>query len=693
MKKLLSAVMAVCLLFSIVAVGMGVSAEETVPEIWDGSIATSFASGSGTSSNPYIVKNAAQLAYLTNSTSTFSGKYIKLVNDIYLNDTTNWESWKNTAPKNKWTPIGEKADGGFEGVFDGGGYTVYGMYAVGSSYQGLFYKGGTIKNLTVKESYAEGTYSGGISAYDSYVVNCHNFANVRSTDSYAGGICGYSSTKEIEYCSNGGNIYGGMGAGGIAGYSHATIKYCYNTGKISSKNSENGSAGGIAGRYGFTALSETKRYNYYISAQILNCYNCGEVSAWCAGGLLGNSSSFYSSHVSAAKYYTYNSSYNLYDNYIENCYNVGKVTASESGGGVVAKFPLEGETQNFSLFIGDTKNVYYYDSTDKLLAYGNYEKDYATPLTEAEAKQQASYEFDFSQTWTMDGNQAYPYPKLVDNYQSHEHNYKLTETKATCTVDGLKTYTCSCGDTYTETITAPGHTWSEKWYTDNEAHWHECIVDGCGEESEHEQHSGGTATLTDKAICKDCGEEYGKLTAPVISVAPANDTPYVAYGNRDYIVKVIGSPSKIQVVRDNGGTTTVDRRKATVTSDGDTEIWLINIRVEAGTHNMRAKYGNVWHEVSTEFSVAYDMPGAYSFDISYENGTATFNAVTDPEVIKVQFVLDNGCTLTYSQYASKIGEDGLRYWTVSRKVPADIKYTLRTKYGYTWTDTEFSAES
>ena len=40
----------------------------------------------------------------------------------------------------------------------------------------------------------------------------------------------------------------------------------------------------------------------------------------------------------------------------------------------------------------------------------------------------------------------------------HEHSYTASITKtATCTEPGTKTYTCSCGDTYTEAIEATGH--------------------------------------------------------------------------------------------------------------------------------------------------------------------------------------------------------------------------------------------
>ncbi len=182
----------------------------------------------------------------------------------------------------------------------------------------------------------------------------------------------------------------------------------------------------------------------------------------------------------------------------------------------------------------------------------------------------------------------------------------------------------------------------------------------------------------------------------ILGIKPATDTPYYSYGNRDYTLDVTGSPSKIQVVRDNGGTTTIDRRRAKVTSNGETETWVVNMRVEAGTHNIRAKYGNKWDERLTPFTVTYDTPPtpkAYSFDLGYENGLGTFEVVTDPQIIKVQFLLDNGCTLTYSQGNSYVAEDGMRHWVITRKIPANTNYTLKTKLGYTWTTTDLTVTS
>ena len=51
----------------------------------------------------------------------------------------------------------------------------------------------------------------------------------------------------------------------------------------------------------------------------------------------------------------------------------------------------------------------------------------------------------------------------------HEHAYVETiTTEATCETDGVKTFTCECGDTYTETITATGHVF-ENYTSNNDA--------------------------------------------------------------------------------------------------------------------------------------------------------------------------------------------------------------------------------
>ncbi|MBQ5824918.1 MAG: hypothetical protein IIW48_08935, partial [Clostridia bacterium] len=98
-------------------------------------------------------------------------------------------------------------------------------------------------------------------------------------------------------------------------------------------------------------------------------------------------------------------------------------------------------------------------------------------------------------------------------------------------------------------------------------------------------------------------------------------------------------------------------------------------------------------EAVAPFTVAYDEPKSDSFELTYEKGIGTFEVVTDPKIAKIQFVLDNGCTLTYMQSVSRIAEDGMRHWTVTRKIPAGTTYTLKTKLGHTWTTTDLKVTS
>lgn len=53
---------------------------------------------------------------------------------------------------------------------------------------------------------------------------------------------------------------------------------------------------------------------------------------------------------------------------------------------------------------------------------------------------------------------------VTDTQANSGHTHSYTEeitTEATCEVDGLKTLTCECGDSYTEVITATGHNYEE----------------------------------------------------------------------------------------------------------------------------------------------------------------------------------------------------------------------------------------
>ncbi len=83
-------------LFLIVLVSVGVPSlaryknrvVDTSVTVWDGSIASSYQGGDGSSNNPYVIANASQLAYFSEmlKATNYSNTYFVLSNDILLND-------------------------------------------------------------------------------------------------------------------------------------------------------------------------------------------------------------------------------------------------------------------------------------------------------------------------------------------------------------------------------------------------------------------------------------------------------------------------------------------------------------------------------------------------------------------------------------------------------------------------------
>lgn len=68
--------------------------------------------------------------------------------------------------------------------------------------------------------------------------------------------------------------------------------------------------------------------------------------------------------------------------------------------------------------------------------------------------------------YTEDASAAYAAFKtafgIEDSGDVHTHSYtSAVTTAATCTTAGVRTYTCSCGESYTETIPATGHSYDE----------------------------------------------------------------------------------------------------------------------------------------------------------------------------------------------------------------------------------------
>ena len=137
-------------------------------------------------------------------------------------------------------------------------------------------------------------------------------------------------------------------------------------------------------------------------------------------------------------------------------------------------------------------------------------------------------------TITVEGNNYAKYGLCtIAPVESHTHKYTATVTKAaTCTEDGVMTYTCECGDSYTEVIKATGHKFGA-WTTTTAA---TCTEDGvqtrtcsvCGEKETRTIAATGhkyvetivAPTTTEQGYtlhkCSVCGDEYkDNFTDPV----------------------------------------------------------------------------------------------------------------------------------------------------------------------------------
>ena len=323
--------------------------------------------GEGTEEKPFLIQRIEDLVAFSikvNSGTTYENQVVKLsVNldfqseDSYVDSKTttygdiNGANGAEELKTELTTGKGFKSIGNnnqqFKGTFDGQNRTVSNLYInVAEDYKGLFgYVGsnGTIKNLTIVsadincEANGIGILAGcvngetieniktingkvignihvggivGIFQNRATIKNCTNISNVTangllSTDnqyhSEVGGILGNCSNSTIMNCHNQGQINSLKGAniGGVTGIANnnSIIESCYNEGKIGDliKKDNFVAIGGISGEL--------------LNAKVSKCYNVGEISGlFSVGGIVGSSG--WSSTA-----------------YIENCYNMGVVTA------------------------------------------------------------------------------------------------------------------------------------------------------------------------------------------------------------------------------------------------------------------------------------------------------------------------------------------------------------------------------
>ena len=247
-----------------------------------------YATGSGTEQDPCRIGGKEELEFFAVQVDRFgsTGLCAVLTNDIVINSGTFDEAGQYTPAANETASrvytIGSK-ERPYTGIFDGGGYTIRGVYRdnredLNSLYYDAVYpaglfgwlKGATVKNLTVTGYVGGRACVGGIAGHadaGTTILNCRNECIVVSVDlfgeeygpaQYAGGIVGYNEGK-VTACCNTGTVTGADSVGGIAGGPAGTVSDSYNTGTVTGADSVGGIAGGLAGTVSY-------------------CYNVGAVT-------------------------------------------------------------------------------------------------------------------------------------------------------------------------------------------------------------------------------------------------------------------------------------------------------------------------------------------------------------------------------------------------------------------------------
>ena len=423
-KKILSLLVTMGLAASLVPVS--VFADGT--EVWDGSVAESFAGGKGTKDDPYQIANGSQLAYFAKKVNAeeygekYADTYFELTEDIDLGG-------------KEWTPVGETvADlimGGheyfvFSGNFDGNGYT--------------------IKNLTI------GT----------------------ETSPYSGDVCGLfgatSGTIEDVVLENvsinyvGGNHSSGYGfrmGGALVGYSMGDIVNCTVIGLDMKAGSDGSyvalnSIGGLVGiQDGDTTVSHSR-----VSGKIEESTKKGNVGGFVGTLAKGSSAKYCGADVSVevtgngrgiavGGFVGIGNGVTIDETLIENCYATGNITGAEYAGGFVGN--ILGLNISNCYAKGDVSNSFVgasFMGTDAASNnyYGTVKNCYATGLV----SDISSSAYAFAMQDTMNRS------TIQNCYYNIQNTAKNTESAASLTIDDMKT------DSFLNVLNGSSNVWNKR---------------------------------------------------------------------------------------------------------------------------------------------------------------------------------------------------------------------------------------
>jgi len=191
-----------------------------------------------------------------------------------------------------------------------------------------------------------------------------------------------------------------------------------------------------------------------------------------------------------------------------------------------------------------------------------------------EAKTIGKLGHNYSTEWTVDleptcmekGSKSHHCSRCSDKADVTEiaangHNYEAVVTAPTCTTKGYTTYTCYCGDTYTDNeVPATGHSYSIAWEQNDTHHWHKATCEHTSEISEKIEHDYGT-----DYICDTCGYDseihateislnvnnttliVGNTQSLIATISPANTTNQnITWSSSDNLIAAVDENGKIE---------------------------------------------------------------------------------------------------------------------------------------------------
>lgn len=264
------------------------SEEQPSFDKWDGTVATSFASGDGSVDNPYVINTAKEFAYFRTAIASknyYLNKHVVLNANIDLNNLD-------------WLGIGGGTSAkSFKGYFNGNNKIIKNLkMTVESERKGLFNSNsGTISDLNIEGSLLGGKenstcYGLFIGINYGNISNCTSKGEVNVLGRYVSGFIGCNAGGNISNCSYlDGYTHGTNCVGGIVGYNMVSsgkigsLISCKNYGTIKAEDYPDQNFSGLGGIIGTCGSGAT----------INNCSNYGDVigggkSVGGTGGIIGN---------------------------------------------------------------------------------------------------------------------------------------------------------------------------------------------------------------------------------------------------------------------------------------------------------------------------------------------------------------------------------------------------------------------